>query len=754
MGVSYSQPAVPPGPPDGYDERTASPMIKQEQAERLDKAVEGTGVDALEHTDVQQKAPGVEQSLPTPSPSLDPAPASFVIKHEPESSPVPEPTSSPRLTEEALQALNQRTASQERPTDEDSLSSACSSIADAAVLPSSRRSVLFRPDKTFRSSSAFFASCNSRLQKAYGYTTWKYRSFDHYLVAVCAGHGSARCKFSVRVIKKDGQWVLEADRCRWEHSHDRGEGCNSTYELGSSSDEDSPEEDVESTPVAAHPPAPSRGGLKWSASTRSSAMLKLVSAREQVFAEQRKLDDAGLQARSQQLVDVHLAGSSNNVVPGSFRRYQLFCQSVEVPVFPVTAAIVALALFQRCSEQNGCYRTYKQDVLRVGAVADKVWEHEPGFRLLSGWPGASVALDVFMEERKHLIGSKRHVKKRARPPQSSARLEPDKADSSSATSTDSEQSDAGSDSSDAGIATDGEETQGRDWDSIEQELKNVTTLPQPGDTFSSFNTLYLAFAKILIPSMGISVTICNSADADGVLQCNRSNPSRYSSRCPFTILADHDPSTGLWRVSSSSVFKHNHGPAQRLLNDPTWRPTVRNVDARRILGMKPLAGQRFKLKKGVKSDAGSSKPAGADAVYRRGLYSLQPHYAAPPPSYSSSHLPPTFPARAPLYPPPPLPAAIPSATLAANAQSSFLAALHPSLASLAPHLSSAGIDSISSLADLALFEPSTVNAVLELVVQRSEDDRTRLVGAEKVSVVQVKMLARALREGREKGWPA
>lgn len=44
-----------------------------------------------------------------------------------------------------------------------------------------------------------------------------------------------------------------------------------------------------------------------------------------------------------------------------------------------------------------------------------------------------------------------------------------------------------------------------------------------------------------------------------------------------------------------SLLYHNHGPNPRIVEDPTWRPTIRNALVRQMLGMDDLESQERKV---------------------------------------------------------------------------------------------------------------------------------------------------------------
>ncbi|BGP38242.1 hypothetical protein JCM10449v2_002171 [Rhodotorula kratochvilovae] len=105
-------------------------------------------------------------------------------------------------------------------------------------------------------------------------------------------------------------------------------------------------------------------------------------------------------------------------------------------------------------------------------------------------------------------------------------------------------------------------------------------LPKPGDIFDSFTDVYLAFMKVYIPAWGIGVNKLASGTA-GQIRCNRSSGAE---RCPWTAQVTKLP-TGRFIVDAKrSTLKHNHGAHSKIIADPTWRPHVKNAEARAALG--------------------------------------------------------------------------------------------------------------------------------------------------------------------------
>ncbi|BGP30370.1 hypothetical protein JCM10296v2_002124 [Rhodotorula toruloides] len=93
-------------------------------------------------------------------------------------------------------------------------------------------------------------------------------------------------------------------------------------------------------------------------------MRHLVERRERIFQQQRELKNARLQAESEKLAKQHLAQfSTRNKTPASnLNAYKRFCKLVDVPPYPITFPLLPLAMFARCSTNNGHFATFKLDL--------------------------------------------------------------------------------------------------------------------------------------------------------------------------------------------------------------------------------------------------------------------------------------------------------------------------------------------------------------------------------------------------------
>lgn len=111
---------------------------------------------------------------------------------------------------------------------------------------------------------------------------------------------------------------------------------------------------------------------------------------------------AELQAASEKLAKDHLAKFSkgNDVPRGNMNAYKRFCDSVDVPPYPITFPLPSLAMFARCSTKNGHFSTFKADVQHVREAMASAWEGEGGYQALVAMDDEGVALKEFMAERR------------------------------------------------------------------------------------------------------------------------------------------------------------------------------------------------------------------------------------------------------------------------------------------------------------------------------------------------------------------
>lgn len=98
----------------------------------------------------------------------------------------------------------------------------------------------------------------------------------------------------------------------------------------------------------------------------------------------------------------------------AFRHYSAFCQRMDVPVFPITNALFALWMFNKCSTGDGHFRTYKAGLSYAVELSSSDWKGQPVYEELSRFDPDGTALDEFMEERRLTYKVKRRPSTRRR----------------------------------------------------------------------------------------------------------------------------------------------------------------------------------------------------------------------------------------------------------------------------------------------------------------------------------------------------
>ncbi|GAA6034197.1 hypothetical protein JCM8097_003775 [Rhodosporidiobolus ruineniae] len=600
-------------------------------------------------------------------------------------------------------------------SDLDSLSSADTDIANAAVLPSSRLTLLFPEDedKAFSSPKSFFNACKARLLRTYGVPTHVGHDTPRYAVATCGRRWNLKCKMSIRAERgMDGRWRVNRKRSRFDHSHDAEEIVMEVSEAETSTDDEestdgedgreplrgrgdehyveestSESSDDEDDPAMPRDPGASSRPAGWNAWTRSPIMLQLVHGRDAIFSQQRTSRNDARQDRCHKLMQDYFStlSSANTVPRGSFAQYETFCADNDIPPFPITAPLVALALFAKCSVKNGHYSTYKGDLLRFGRSTERVWEDDVEYVKLAGRQGVEGAIEEFLYERRNVrlrarpkkrsrealastSSTGKEAKRRTRSPRKKSSTRPSETIVLSSDDSGSTTSDEGSEESDGDAAA-------------SHGTVSIPNLPAPSDTFDSLKALYLAYVKALVPSMGISVQLGKQTPTTATVKCNRNHIGRYNPHCPYELTAYVDDQTGRWQVDeAASSMEHNHGPAKQILADPKWRPMIRNADARTALGLhampsstKPLPTKKDRKKNRDESKAekrrfptttsasGSASPSTSSTRFTPGAVAPQP----PPPL--DHPFPPTFAPSGPLA----LPQQYQSPSLAYSSSSTF-----------------------------------------------------------------------------------
>ncbi|BGO89883.1 uncharacterized protein RHTO_03283 [Rhodotorula toruloides NP11] len=706
-----------------------------------------------------------------------------------------------------------------RPSDEET--SCEDSDAGISSTDPSRRVVLFDADATFASKAKFFSEAKKRIYRSYGVTAWIHGGSD-YSGSIRCSRCTNGCTYSLRIERRavNEVWRLCADRCDWEHNHDMEGDEEERASWSSSDDEDEVELVAEaeqrarlrSRAVVQNEQPTSSAGTSvrrqkptgtckpWSASTSSATMKKLVKERGEIFQFQRNCaQSAARQASSAAIVKRHLAqfSDANGAPRNAFKHLSRFAEENQMPPFPLTPALVALWLFDKCSKADGWFKTYTRGLLaiaRLPALADE-WQTQPLYARLLEYDPDFTAVKEFLDERRHLSTAK--VGGKIQTPG----IDP-----------------APSKPSGRSHETEGSASGGRarTWRPSERNIV-VPGLPSAKDTYTSPMHVYEAYVKALVPVYGISVNIRHISPDTAHIKCNR-HRTRYSvqpdGKCGWHAVVKRDSKTKQWRVDfDESCFDHSHGPCDEILQDPTWRPMVRNPDARRALGMPPLEESALKLGKASREqrmshdeaeeameapekEKGKKRRVWDDeieiVIYPKGKKgagpavspSKKPRLAAPSanttpaPQSSSAGRPtaskqttstagrdpsPAFPSARALNafsaPPSSRPAValnasgtaslLPSAAQLTNADiSAFLAGLHPSLEPLAPHFVEAGLTTIDSLASLTLVHPALIDNTLDFIRSRAVAAALQARDAPPPpSVIQLRLLARLLKEG-------
>ncbi|GJN88298.1 hypothetical protein Rhopal_001263-T1 [Rhodotorula paludigena] len=688
-------------PPASARPLKLEPTSPSQLARALEPGVQAHGPAGPEKEAVPEALRALKQEdsyLPTPSPAPSrdgPAPSSAVKTS---------PVSLERVSEAQEQdgAIAKEDAGDV--SDADSLSSADSDLANAARMPSSYCTPLFNQPKCFGSPEAFFTSCRDRMLRAYGVTTQCHHLDRWQAIAKCQRQTTHHCRFAVRARKgNDGRWHVR-DTGNWTHSHaselpkkDRDEVMGD--ESGDESEEEPLARATQTPPVASTStsianPTFAISEDSWSAPTKSQRMLQLVESRTSIFAKQRAVQDPVRSIQSKQASDAYTGtdGSGTNLC--AFRHYVRFCDKVGVPTFPVSPAMLALWMYDKCSAKDVYSATYASALNRIMNLTKSFWSSSSLYDELVALDPDATALTEFMAERSN---------------------------------------------------------QKRGW---------------------SFKA-YCAFVKAIMPVFGIGLIKFDKSANTATIACNRSHQQWINSPgglCPYFIQLERtskDPAT--WAIDATlSHFLHSHGPDGRILADPTWRPLVRNADARRVLGMAPLATSGKTKISQAHDEPGKKKhkenaappptkkqrviptvPSASSPKVQQPLIHGAPTLSQPSAGASAQLL--ARQASAPVHPSSPAPSApTPAAIpLQPDAVHAFLGAMHPSLVSLAPHLAHAGFDSLSSLVALLHFEPVFLDLVLEEIRFAAESPRTRAPDANgPVSVIHIKLLARLLREER------
>lgn len=99
-----------------------------------------------------------------------------------------------------------------------------------------------------------------------------------------------------------------------------------------------------------------------------------------------------------------MAGSNTPYLSG-YRHYVKFCSRVDVPPFPITHAMMALWLFEKCSTRDGYFQTYKHGVALAADHSEPLWDTRPIFWTMRQFDPDGTAVREFLEERRSFKSS-------------------------------------------------------------------------------------------------------------------------------------------------------------------------------------------------------------------------------------------------------------------------------------------------------------------------------------------------------------
>ncbi|GAA5933169.1 hypothetical protein JCM3775_002551 [Rhodotorula graminis] len=134
--------------------------------------------------------------------------------------------------------------------------------------------------------------------------------------------------------------------------------------------------------------------LEWSARTTSSLMQDLVRRREVIFDKQREADDGTLQDRLDKLAITNLS-KGHRADRAALASYKRFCTLADIPPYPLTYAVIALALFARCSAEDVFDRSLRSVLLRLKDETGHFWAAHSVYKELCEEDSQGDALDEF-----------------------------------------------------------------------------------------------------------------------------------------------------------------------------------------------------------------------------------------------------------------------------------------------------------------------------------------------------------------------
>ncbi|GAA6011599.1 hypothetical protein JCM11491_004700 [Sporobolomyces phaffii] len=526
---------------------------------------------------------------------------------------------------------------------------------------------------------------------------------------------------------------------------------------------------------------PLEDGVEFTAQTASRGMQSVVANRDATFRQQRERVNQSLQQRARAAVD--LAARNDSSFANAVGRYFDFCESLAVPPFPISTTLIALCVYAKTSHHDGHYLSLVRYLRRARALTNDLSIAAGVVDTGSIGDSAEVATTEFLHERTHV-----RVRERVKPPRiaKSVSLTYGFLDSGTVRSREeissSSSSSADSDSDDED--DDDDETSDGQGDSSEDEAvtaqgspRRATTsvsqvpsssLPRDGQQFDTPEEFLIACYVPLILTYGNGAHLWGQ-NTTPTVWCARHH-LQYAKTpqglCSWKMVGTYDEHDRRIKVRySQSFFVHSHGPRAELLRDPEWRPTVKNVEARRLLGMDGSGSGRSKPAQVTSSEQVHRNEVAASTSHAARPDSNEsfkrPRLSGPGPSAIASR--PTSSTSAPLATTTllPLPSrSTPSSDVTSTGVpppftlahvAAFLAGVHPSLATLAPDLYAAGFDSSDAVAALVAFDAATLDRVCR-AVQQQQQQPNAVAERKPVSVVHVKLLQKKLTEARTGGY--
>ncbi|GAA5962781.1 hypothetical protein JCM3765_001515 [Sporobolomyces pararoseus] len=498
-------------------------------------------------------------------------------------------------------------------------------------------------------------------------------------------------------------------------------------------------------------------GLEWTAVTECEGMKELVEKREEVFALHRKLDNPTLQR-------LNIAALNNSERLKSvdsrclFERYQEFCTMVDIPSLPLSMSTIGLFFFAKCSWKNGHYPSCLTFFRRMIEPGLGIWQAQEGYAVLND-EKVAIALSQFQKERKGIsvrprIASNKSIRTASsQPPLTTLASEMDEDSESGEVS---QSSLCSTPLENAYLHAELEETEDEvcrvEGDSVIEQIA-TPNLPRHGQQFKSSEDLLVACYSALLPVYGtgarnIGSNIPTAPCSRNTIRCARSHNTYTGTPegiCQWSLVAFVNESGSKLVVDlDQSNLYHNHPPHPSILLNPSWRPTIKNVNVRRAFGMTTVPPSKKRksnqsqslIVAQVESPSPPPSTASVQLSWKSSLplsnsmgltLNLSASQTRTPPGSSNSYqsYSPPFPSSLSYSNPV---RSLPTSSFSSSTDSSFLAetisflkSLDLTLIPLAPVLIKLGFDSLNLLCLFCTFDPST-RRVLANVAQSGSGD--------------------------------